>query len=284
MSTFSIVSCAFVKIKDGPYIGLIADYGAPYDRDNCRLDYWDDHVYNYDKPDFDDNASVIARVYGFLAVAVGVVLCVLSMISLSYYPRWMWLVMMTFSFMNALFESMTLLIFESDSCTGSFYHNYSGNYIGDGCKLSIGAALAITATILWLSCGILLLFQRPSSKVVANRNACIGNLLLFRRFCSKVHARCNACCASGNCCANSNDSHDPLPTPSVGVRPNLDLNYTSQDLKKVVKEIVNTDGSKMIVTTYEPIYKEKTVVTEYVNFDGTKVIKRTNEKYEVEES
>ena len=59
MSTCAVVSCAFVKIKDGPYIGLIADYGAPYDRDNCKLDYWDDHVYNYDKPDFDDNASVI---------------------------------------------------------------------------------------------------------------------------------------------------------------------------------------------------------------------------------
>ena len=263
MSTCAVLSCAFVKIKDGPYIGLIADYGAPYDMDNCQYDYWDDHVYNYDKPDFDDNASVVARVYGFLAVAVGLVLCMLSMMSLSYYPRWMWLVMMIFSFMNALFESMTLLIFESDSCTGSFYYNYSGNYIGDGCKLSIGAALAITASILWLICGILLLFRRPSGKALASRNAC---------------------CASGNCCANSNDSYDSLPTPPVGVRPNLDLNYSSQDLKRVVKEIVNTDGSKMIITTYEPIYKEKTVVTEYVNFDGTKVIKRTNEKYEVEES
>ena len=284
MSTCAVLSCAFVKIKDGPYIGLIADYGAPYDRGNCRHDYWDDHVYNYDKPDFDDNASVVARVYGFLAVAVGVVLCVLSLISLSYYPRWMWLVMMIFSFMNALFESMTLLIFESDSCTGSFYYNYTRNYIGCGCKLSIGAAFAITASILWLSCGILLLFRRPSGKALASRNACCGNLLLFRRLSGKVLEGFNACCASGNCCASSIVSHDPLPTPSVGVRPNLDLNYTSQDLKKVVKEIINTDGSKMIITTYEPIYKVKTVVTEYVNFDGTKVIKRTNEKYEIEES
>ena len=359
MSIVVVSTCAFVKIKDGPYIGLIADYGAPYEVDICRIDYWDDYYWNHDKPDFDDNASVIARVYGFLSVAVGVVLCVLSLMSIFYYPRWMWLVMMIFSCMNALFESMTLLIFESDSCTGTFeyydpynyyrptydcyrydmkrrlqnfnftrmpvtnpsnrtreptispsypttkppsypttiplsyptpppyyftptptskpsycrsqYNDYGsyadgniyrsyyniGNSIGDGCKLSSGAAFAIATTLLWLGCGILLLFRRPSGKVLAG---------------------------SSDCCVSSNDPHDPLPTPPVGVRPHLDLNYSSKDLKKVVKETINSDGSKTIVTTYEPICKEKTVVTEYVNFDGTKVIKHTNEKYDLEES
>jgi len=121
---------------------------------------------------------------------------------------------------------------------------------GPGCELSIGAQVAIAAIILWFISGVILLFRKPKSRPIVN------------------------CCNPGTqtCCGEP--AYADMSNSSNAGATNIGAN---PDIQMVVHEVTNPDGSKRMVTSYEPTYKEKKTVVELVHPDGSSTVKTLHE-------
>ena len=117
---------------------------------------------------------------------------------------------------------------------------YSGTS-GPGCSFSLGAVAALLAIALWFMCFVVMLFRRKS-------------------------CNCNQCC-----CPDENNARSMNET--------LEQNNPA-DFQQIITEVNQSDGSKLTVTTFQPIFKEKITRTEVVHLDGSKSVKVTSERFE----
>ena len=371
LSIITVVTCQFVKIKNGPWIGLSGLGMRTWYKGECTLDFWETYSDGDEEPNLEDDAGLTARVFGIFAALFGFIIFVFSIVSIFVYPRWMWFTISISTIVNCLFQGLTFTIYESEACVDSFYGydsyyyppyyynddwyqfgedcgysygydtngnsnndnsnehvdayeensnqrqlqpsdvtdipslspivsnstltstpskspsslaptlsttsittsmptyclrfkpNYDLVYVlksGGGCELAAGAGTAIAAMSLWLLCGIIMFFRKPTGMVLID--------------CKKP---CTTCCYSSR---NAMMGTAIIGQSSVSNSANHEIGSTANDYRKVVKEEVGADGSKYTVTSFEPIYKEKTTVEEIVLNDGSKIIKTTKETFE----
>ena len=120
---------------------------------------------------------------------------------------------------------------------------------GPGCELSLGAGVSIAAIILWFISGIVLLFRKPRNRPIVK------------------------CCKPCAPCCDEATSYPGTYSSNISGATNTE----NADIRMVVNEVANLDGSKRAVTSFEPGYKEKKTVVELIHLDGSSTVKTFHE-------
>jgi len=113
LSIVAVSTCQFLKIKnDSPWFGLLG-WGRHQWEDQCRVDfqYWRCEEY-----DLEDDFGLAARIFGIIAAVVGLTIAVWTIISIFLFPRWMKILLTTFSFSNVLFQGLVFLVYGGEVC------------------------------------------------------------------------------------------------------------------------------------------------------------------------
>ena len=111
LSIVAVSTCQFMRIKNnGPWFGLLGWGQTDY---QCRVEFQDWRCEEYD---LEDDFGLAARIFGIIAAVVGLTIAVWTIISIFLFPRWMKILLTTFSFSNVLFQGLVFLVYEGEVC------------------------------------------------------------------------------------------------------------------------------------------------------------------------
>ena len=168
-SCVAVSSCSFVGRKSDGASVLFDDYAAVYLPESdfdVRFGMWkfelaggtscldyDDYSYLVEV----DAAVEVARAFGVMSALFGGIVLVTMLIGLFLvFPIVLWRVIMSFLFVIAIFQLLTLSFFGSNLCTNlrdaATNANYDRYY--DDCLPDVGAGCAIVAFLFWITAGI----------------------------------------------------------------------------------------------------------------------------------
>jgi len=170
-SCVAVSSCAFVGRKSDGISSFYNDdyyYGHLTESDfDVRFGMWKFETEATGCVDYDDYSYLVevdaaveaARAFGVMSAIFGGIVLVTMFIGLFLvYPMVLWRVIMSFLFVIAILQLLTLSFFGSDLCTNSTYEDddYSLNVdtYYDDCLPDEGAGCAIVAFISWIVAGI----------------------------------------------------------------------------------------------------------------------------------
>ena len=338
LSVISVTTCKFVKVKDGPWVSLIAGWGHYKWGDSCDYSFWQEYS-DGPEPNLEESIAYVTMSFGLIASCLGVIVLCFIVASIFVLPRWMRFLIPSLAFVTTICQSLTFLIFETEACTDehesfydddwydwngkecyasngtllysntvvpftedeTFYNNrrkleeetnsplslsllpspvptsvpssiptycyyyaytslvYRGSS-GPGCSFSMGAWTSVFATSLWLLCSIIMSFRRTACDC---KGCCSPRLVQNRQNNPANVQQSNSTYTRGN-----------IPSSSSAL-----MKYQPIDVQHTITEITRTDGSKVTVATYQPIFKAKTTTTEVIRLDGTKSVKTTHEEY-----
>lgn len=186
LSTVAVSSCAFVGRALSDFASTTID--DTYDLD-VTFGMWRTHFItgciDYDDTSFEvDEAVEAARAFGVLASLLGGIVLVAMIIGhLLVFPLVLWRIILSFLFVIAFFQILTMSFFGSDLCgdadgVGVLY---------DDCLPDEGAACSIVACVFWITAGVLIcLLPRRTVTVI--------------QLCGEGGCCEGDCCGEGGCC------------------------------------------------------------------------------------